>query len=274
VLRLASHEISLATICPVWAVHADVTVLVALGGSDVTSEARATFGDFVAARGQALQRTAFLLTGDWSLAEDLSPGEHGDNMIVVLTDPRARTFDWHVTGADEQVRHATAALSSGIAAVDVGQIRDRVRIDAVRDRDGKVLASNIAVGIPGVASTYRVQLAPVPDFADAPAASQVLADAGGQGNLLDEGAWDPPVPRHGTTVYARCYGGTHIVIGIDADAPGHRVVIPCDDKEHVVSGPPLLAKTELTSDETTPKTHVVDISASDDTAWRVTVVPR
>lgn len=30
-----------------------------------------TFEAFVAARGQALQRTAYLLTGDWALAEDL-----------------------------------------------------------------------------------------------------------------------------------------------------------------------------------------------------------
>lgn len=29
------------------------------------------FADFVVGRGQALQRTAFLLTGDWALAEDL-----------------------------------------------------------------------------------------------------------------------------------------------------------------------------------------------------------
>jgi RNA polymerase sigma-70 factor (sigma-E family) len=32
---------------------------------------RASFPEFVAARGQALQRTAFLLTSDWALAEDL-----------------------------------------------------------------------------------------------------------------------------------------------------------------------------------------------------------
>jgi RNA polymerase sigma-70 factor (sigma-E family) len=35
-----------------------------------TSE-RAPFAEFVAVRGQALQRTAFLLTGDWAAAEDL-----------------------------------------------------------------------------------------------------------------------------------------------------------------------------------------------------------
>ncbi|MBV9292030.1 MAG: SigE family RNA polymerase sigma factor [Frankiales bacterium] len=32
---------------------------------------RVPFADFVAARGQALQRTAYLLTGDWAAAEDL-----------------------------------------------------------------------------------------------------------------------------------------------------------------------------------------------------------
>lgn len=32
---------------------------------------RVPFDEFVAARGQALQRTAYLLTGDWGLAEDL-----------------------------------------------------------------------------------------------------------------------------------------------------------------------------------------------------------
>ena len=53
-----------------------MTVLLALGGRGVTGEDgaaddRAPFAEFVAGRGQALQRTAFLLTGDWPLAEDL-----------------------------------------------------------------------------------------------------------------------------------------------------------------------------------------------------------
>ena len=34
-------------------------------------EERTSFAEFVATRGQALQRTAFLLTNDWALAEDL-----------------------------------------------------------------------------------------------------------------------------------------------------------------------------------------------------------
>lgn len=39
--------------------------------ADAGTSSRATFPEFVAARGQALQRTAFLLTSDWALAEDL-----------------------------------------------------------------------------------------------------------------------------------------------------------------------------------------------------------
>lgn len=38
--------------------------------SEVATD-RPAFADYVAARGQALHRTAYLLTGDWSLAEDL-----------------------------------------------------------------------------------------------------------------------------------------------------------------------------------------------------------
>jgi RNA polymerase sigma-70 factor (sigma-E family) len=37
----------------------------------VTRSVRDDFSEFVAARGPALQRTAFLLTGDWGRAEDL-----------------------------------------------------------------------------------------------------------------------------------------------------------------------------------------------------------
>jgi RNA polymerase sigma-70 factor (sigma-E family) len=48
-----------------------VTVLLALGGTEVTGDERVPFADFVVGRGQSLQRTAYLLTGDWALAEDL-----------------------------------------------------------------------------------------------------------------------------------------------------------------------------------------------------------
>jgi RNA polymerase sigma-70 factor (sigma-E family) len=38
---------------------------------DEVVAARPGFADYVGARGQALQRTAYLLTGDWAMAEDL-----------------------------------------------------------------------------------------------------------------------------------------------------------------------------------------------------------
>ena len=38
---------------------------------DQAATTRPEFADYVGGRGQALQRTAYLLTGDWALAEDL-----------------------------------------------------------------------------------------------------------------------------------------------------------------------------------------------------------
>ena len=38
---------------------------------DQAATTRPEFADYVSGRGQALQRTAYLLTGDWALAEDL-----------------------------------------------------------------------------------------------------------------------------------------------------------------------------------------------------------
>jgi RNA polymerase sigma-70 factor (sigma-E family) len=39
--------------------------------ASVDGDGRANFAEFVAVRGQALHRTAYLLTSDWALAEDL-----------------------------------------------------------------------------------------------------------------------------------------------------------------------------------------------------------
>jgi len=52
----------------------------------------------------------------------------------------------------------------------------------------------------------------------------------------------------------------------------HRVVIPCDDTEHVVSGPPLLAHDQLLSEDAATNPHTIEISASDEIAWRVVVL--
>jgi RNA polymerase sigma-70 factor (sigma-E family) len=48
-----------------------VTIVGSLVAEPVGGVSRVPFDEFVAVRGQALQRTAYLLTGDWALAEDL-----------------------------------------------------------------------------------------------------------------------------------------------------------------------------------------------------------
>ncbi|MDQ1683524.1 MAG: hypothetical protein QOC82_261 [Frankiaceae bacterium] len=209
----------------------------------------------------------------------------GDNVIVVMADPRSRSVEWHVTGVDGQVRRAVSALSAGFAEVDTGQIRERVRIDAVRDDHGTVLAHDVGVGVPGAPDSYHAQLAEVPPFTDVPDSNDAFGVTAGQGNSGYESQLDN-WPMHGTTVYARCYGGAHIVVAIDADKPGHRVVIPCDDREHIIDGPPVLAHSELASEGMEDsngnfvpnppgnKNHAIQIQASDDTAWRVAVTVR
>lgn len=52
-------------------VYVGVSSLGGLVTEPVKVDSRVRFEEFVAARGQALQRTSYLLTGDWGLAEDL-----------------------------------------------------------------------------------------------------------------------------------------------------------------------------------------------------------
>ena len=215
------------------------------------------------------------------------PDRFGDNVVVVMADPSARSFYWNVTGTDNVVHRAATSMSAGFAEVDTGQIHSRVRIEGVLDGRGHVLAHDLDVGVPGAADSYHPQLAEVPAFTDVPATSTFgFGASAGQGSSSEQGPIDGPLPRRGTTIYARCYGSAHIVVGIDSDRPAQRVVIPCDDKEHIVSGPPMLPKSELAGgiydpngNNTEPGSsgahdHAIDISASEDTAWRVEVNPR
>jgi len=201
------------------------------------------------------------------------PDKFADNEIVVFADPRARSFDWHVTDADGQVRQATSPLDAGFAAVDTGQVRDRVRIDAVRDRDGNLLAHDFAVGVPGAPDSYHPLLTYVPQFTDVGSSGQNMGGSVGQGDsFVEEHTHSSSWPMHRTTVFARCYGGPSIVVSIDSDKPGHRVVIPCDDREHVVSGPPVMAESELVVDPHNKDGHAFSVDAAPETAWRVAVV--
>lgn len=210
-----------------------------------------------------------------------------DEDMVVLTDPRARRVDFQVTGPDGRVSRANAPMTAGYAEVNMGPVRSRVRITAVRDAQGKVLAGGTYVTVPTTESVSPAPDTPmlmtVPQFSDVQTSVTGFGDYSGQGGIHNEFQSDTPWPMHGTKIYARCYGGPSIVISIDSTRRGHRVVIPCDDTEHIVDGPPVMAHSEIASQGTQDEngnvvpnsrgTHnyAMEIKASDYTAWRVVV---
>jgi hypothetical protein len=218
-----------------------------------------------------------------------NPQTGSDEDVVVLTDPRARRIDFQFTGPDGRLSRANAPMTAGYAEVNTGPIRSRVRITAVRDAHGKVLAGDVYVTVPTAESVSPAPDTPVlmqvPRFSDANLTAQSFGEYSGQGNIHNESQSETPWPRHGTTVYARCYGARNIVISIDSDRRGHQVTIPCDDREHVVDGPAVLAHSQLAAegavdDNGNPisppgsEVHAMEIKASDYTAWRVAVVAR
>jgi hypothetical protein len=78
-------------------------------------------------------------------------------------------------------------------------------------------------------------------------------------------------------IYARCYGGSSITVGIDDDSRGQRVVIPCDDVEHVVTGPGFLptgTRIEVDGQTGHQLSHAVLVDAGQLTAYRYGVVAR
>lgn len=221
-----------------------------------------------------------------------NPDTGQDEDIVVLTDPRAARLEFEAVGADGRMSQWKAPMTAGYAEAILGPIRSRVRITAVRDAHGTMLAGGMYVGLP---TTEKVSpaldtpvLMEVPPFTDVPDSSTPgFAYGTGQGSIQNQSQEEGPWPMHGTTVYARCYGGRDIVVSIDSTKAGHRVVIPCDDREHVVNGPPVMAHSELaaeafddaTGNSVTPNTpgdsiHAMAIRASDYTAWRVQVLVR
>jgi hypothetical protein len=206
-------------------------------------------------------------------------GEGAANDIVVLTDPRATSFDWQVLGPDGELRHVTSPMAAGYAEMDTGLIRSRVRITAVKDRHGTVLGGGTYVTVPTTES-----VSPAPDtpvlmkvrpFTGVPESADSFGEFSGQGGIHNEVQSDTPWPRHGTRIYAACYGGPRMVVSIDSNRPSQQVAIPCDNREHIVTGPPVLAHSEIAS-EAPRGTHVhaVEIDASDYTAWRLVVLPR
>jgi hypothetical protein len=213
-----------------------------------------------------------------------------DEDIVVLTDPRARRLDFQAIGADGRLSQWTAPMTRGFTEVAMEPIRSRVRINAVRDAHGKVLAGGMYVTVPTTDSVSPAPDTPVlmrvPQLVGVQTTPTGFGEYSGQGGTQNLMQSDSPWPMHATTIYARCYGGRSMVISIDSNRRGHRVVIPCDDNEHVVDGPPVMAHSELAATEVddahgnvlsttaSPNAHGMEIAASDYTAWRVEIYAR
>lgn len=194
-----------------------------------------------------------------------APGEGPDDVAIVMADPRARAVVWQATNAAGSVAVHEASMTDGYVEFDAGQVRSRVLLTTVVDGQRRSLARNVYVGVPGSDDSFVPQLAQVPEFVDYPSTVNSLGDGTGQGDSSfdDESAHGTGV----TTVYAQCYGGASIRVVIDRAVAGQTVSIPCDDREHVVSGPHLLA-----AGSNLGQGHGYDVHATKLTAWRVGVV--
>src|SRR3954470_8399861 len=114
-----------------------VLAVVSIQGGVVAEQpvapARVDFTHFVAARGQSLQRTAYLLTGDWALAEDL------------LQTALARVYPrWSRIANDDPEAYIRKAIVNTWSSwwrrkwrgeVPTGDLRDKDGIDPYADVD-------------------------------------------------------------------------------------------------------------------------------------------
>lgn len=92
---------------------------------DEVATGQPDFADYVAGRGQALQRTAFLLTGDWALAEDL------------LQTALARVYPrWNRISRDDPEAYVRKVLVNTWSSWWRRRWRGEVPTDRVTDTDG------------------------------------------------------------------------------------------------------------------------------------------
>jgi hypothetical protein len=152
-------------------------------------------------------------------------------------------------------------VHDGRAVIDAGERRTPVTVNVrgVPDSGGY----RRAVGVPGSAGSQVPQLAQVAPLSVSQSLRS-LGESSGQGDsmFLDETRRRPGP----TTVYARCFGAGPIRVAVDTDREGAGVSIPCDDRQHAVSGADLRTPNSLDNSG-----HGYVIHASDYTAWRVAV---
>jgi hypothetical protein len=209
----------------------------------------------------------------------------GRNTVVLLTGPRARSADLTYVADSGRVSR-TVRMTAGFMAVELGPLRTRVHVDAVRAADGRRLAGDLDVGIPETdgdpaaeSDSFRPDLMPIPPLADAPANAPGPGEMAGQESFFDA-SLNPGWPLHSTRIYARCFGRSRsLAVHIDSDAPAQAVTVPCDDREHVVDGPGFLPTgTTMDTSNLYPGQHGVvhtaDVFSDGETAWRAVVVAR
>lgn len=208
----------------------------------------------------------------------------GRNTVVLLTDPHARSAQLSYVDPSGRVSR-TVPMTAGFGAVEVGPLRSRVHVVAVRTAGGRRLSGDLDVGTPDMndagteSSSFIPRLMPIPSLTDAPTDAPGPGEMGGQ-ERFSEASLDSGWPMHSTRMYARCYGrSASIAIHIDSDSPAQTVRIPCDDREHVVDGPGFL--TTGTRMDTSNLyhgqkglVHSIDVVLDQETAWRAVVVAR
>jgi hypothetical protein len=191
---------------------------------------------------------------------DLASGSNG---VVLLTSPEAHQVYFGGGGGMHPLVH-------GFATAVVTHVRSRVQV-AVEAADGTVLNGGF-VGLVGNAQSQVPRLEHVPDLATQPAESKTLGGSvSGQGAFIDSSS--DVLPIQGTRIYARCYGGRSLQVWIDSDIRGQRVTVPCDDREHVLLGPRLLASglDVQFEGEAGTQTHGFGVNAPDLVAYQVAV---
>jgi hypothetical protein len=203
-------------------------------------------------------------TGAWPVVSFYVPllGSAGDNLVVLLTDPRGRQV--HVAYAS-----ADSALNEGFAIVRTAHVTGRVEF-SISDKSRRYPAGGY-VGLAGNDDSKVPQLEQVPQLVAA-GPGYVLGPLAGQGPSIEV---DDTTPKSGLTqIVGQCYGGASIHVSLDADTPAQTVTIPCDDQQHAVPGPAWLSGTAMDVGTPGHNAHSVSVDAGKLVAWRIAVTSR
>ncbi|HET7311409.1 MAG TPA: hypothetical protein VFJ17_08800 [Mycobacteriales bacterium] len=199
-----------------------------------------------------------------------------DNIIWLLTSPKARGASWTVQTAGDRTVSGDLPLDKGYGSVQVGPVASRVRITALATGpEGQSVPFDGFVGVPGAPGRQAPTLVYPDALVGVPATGTVFGESASQGSstFFDESTHARP--GRATTIYARCYsagGSPFIRVVVDRDSAQHGVRIPCDDRQHVVPGNPTGPAIALGDGPQPSRGHEYVIQAGALTAWRVAIV--